>query len=50
MALASYDMESGDYAAAAPRAALLTQLEPDDASLRHFAELARTMAERATTK
>ncbi len=50
MALASYDMESGDYAAAAPRAALLTQLEPDDASLRRFAELARTMAERATTK
>ncbi|CAJ0852118.1 hypothetical protein AMST5_00517 [freshwater sediment metagenome] len=45
-ALASYDMEAGDIAAAADHAERLSQLEPEDAETRQFIAAIRAMAAR----
>ncbi|WP_363351968.1 tetratricopeptide repeat protein [Methylocystis echinoides] len=47
MALASYEIERGDYAAASPHAETLSQLEPQDASVRNLAAFLRAMREGA---
>lgn len=46
-ALASYEMEAGDFAAALPRADLLAELEPEDRQIQNMAAAIRAMAERA---
>ncbi len=43
-ALASYEVEAGDFAAALPHAELLAQLEPDDRSIQNMALAIKEMA------
>ncbi|PPD41518.1 MAG: hypothetical protein CTY15_13450 [Methylocystis sp.] len=45
-ALASYAAQAGDFAAAAPHAALLADLEPDDRAIQNMAAAIKAMAER----
>jgi tetratricopeptide (TPR) repeat protein len=46
MALASYEMETGDLAQALPHAELLADLEPEDRSIQNMAAAIRAMSER----
>jgi hypothetical protein len=49
-ALASYESEAGDFAAALPHAELLSQLEPEDRSIRELVSAIKGASGRAREK